>query len=564
MKRVSKKAFCLTFALLLLLTLVPTAALAASLGDIAQTNLVKITSAGAFQKGTLENLVADETVGDGALRLSEGASEGTYVSQEIEMPAFEYLVASWNADTPQGTYVEILVRAYVEKKNAWSGWLSWGKWSPYIERASTNDEDALAMVDVDTFTVLGTSGETASRFQFKAVLASSKAGVSPVLRQLAASVKNTLKDQAVPVYHQGIALPEKVLLDTPAYSQMVRDRTIADSICSPTTMTMLLNDRGEDLFPEEVALNEYDFEYEGFGNWSYTVAAAGMYGYDAYCMYADFDFLREQLAQGYSVGISVKYSNQENGSNPYLENGAIASTSGHLISIVGYETIDGIEYFYSNDSAAGSDSASVLRKYKEEQLDYAWSNRLAYVVGDKEAGAGFAAPKRVEAELRSVEGGINEYALFEKGTPVGLSANFLSGKLRSLGNGTIFVLRDDETTLPVFNDVTVCTTANLPLDYPVKMSENGNLILDPAKVLADDPVGTQAKLTVYVVTNNGITYVAPLTLKKTSTEPQAAAGAQKSGGAAKSAGVAPYAAAAVFVLAAGAVLLVLTRRRRKK
>lgn len=564
MKRVSKKAFCLSFTLMLFLTLVPAAALAVPLGDIVQANLVKITSAEAFHSGTLENLVVDETVGDGALRLNEGASEGTYVSEEIEMPAFEYLVASWNADTPQGTYVEIFVRAYVEKKGAWSGWLSWGKWSPYIERASTNDEDALAMVDVDTFTVLGTSGETASRFQFKAVLASSEAGVSPVLRQLAASVKNTLKDQAVSVYHEGIALPEKVLLDTPAYSQMVRDRAIADSICSPTTMTMLLNDRGEDLFPEEVALNEYDFEYEGFGNWSYTVAAAGMYGYDAYCMYADFDFLREQLAQGYSVGISVKYSNQENGSNPYLENGAIASTSGHLISIVGYETIDGVAYFYSNDSAAGSDSASVLRKYKAEQLDYAWSNRLAYVVGDKEAGAGFAAPKRVEAELRSVEGGTNEYALFEKGAPVALSASFLSGKLRSLGNGSIFVLRGDEAALPVFNDVTVCTTANLPFDYPVKMSENGNLILDPAKVLADDPVGTQANLTVYVVTNNGITYVAPLSLEKTSAEPQTTAGAQTSGGAAKSDGVAPYAAAAVFVLAAGAVLLVLTRRRRKK
>ncbi|MCE5234637.1 MAG: C39 family peptidase [Eubacteriales bacterium] len=575
MKRFYKKACCLLFASLFVLALMPAAALAAPLGDVREANLIKITSAQAFKKGTLENLVVDETAGDGALRLGDGAAEGTYISEEIAVPAFEYLVASWNADTPPGTYVEVFGRAYVDKKEAWSSWLSWGKWSPYIERASTNDEDELAMVDVDTFTVLGTSGETANRFQFKVVLASTESGVSPVLRQVAASMKNTLKDQGIGVYHQGVELPEKVLLDTPAYSQMVRDRAIADSICSPTTMTMLLNDRGEDLFPEEVALNEYDFEYEGFGNWSYTVAAAGMYGYDAYCMYADFDFLREQLALGYSVGISVKYSNKENGSNPYLQNGAISSTSGHLISIVGYETIDGVDYFYSNDSAAGTDELCVLRKYKAKQLDYAWSNRLAYIVGDKEQGAGFAAPKRVDAALSYVEGSENEYALAANGSAVALSKSFLSGKLRQLGNGSIFVIRKTDAALPVFNDVTVCTTANLDIEYPVKMSDAGNIILDPGKVLKDDPEGAIVDLTVYVVFNNGVTYVAPLTLTKARAVPGAtaapaaqtsaatAAPAKETEAPAKPGGIAVYIAIAAAVVVAGTAFLILTRGKKR-
>ncbi len=574
MKRSFFKAACLLIAALFTFSLLPAVASAAPLGDVREANLIKLTSAQAFSKGTLENLVVDETAGDGALRLADGATEGVYVSEELKTPAFEYLVASWNADTPRGTYVEVFGRAYVDKKGAWSSWLSWGKWSPYIQRASTNDEDGLAMVDVDTFTVLGTGGETASRFQFKAVLSAQEAGVSPVLRQLAASMKNTLQDQSIEVFHREVELPEKVILSTPSYSQMVRDRSIANSICSPTTMTMLVNGFGEDLFPEEIALNEYDFAYEGFGNWSFTVAAGGMYGYDVYCMYADFDFLREQLAQGYPVGISVKYSSQKNGSNPYLENGAANDTSGHLISIVGYETIDGVDYFYSNDSAAGSDEACLLRRYKTEQLDAAWSGRLAYVVGDKEAGAGFAAPARTEAELAYVEDGENEYALIVNGAPVELSKNFITGKLRTLGNGTVFVLRVEDAALPVFNDVTKATSANLKITYPTKMSDAGNIVLDTAKLLADDPDGAKVDFTVYVVTNMGVTYVAPLTLEKPgATAPEAVATPQPVETAAPAEPAAvpaqkqdrtPYLIIAAVVLAGLAVWLIISGKKKKR
>lgn len=517
MKRLLKKTLAPLLAFLFLASALQGAALAAPLGDVYDANLIKLTSASAFQKGTLEGLTVDASAGDGALKLQQGALSGTYISEEIKTPAFEYLVASWNADTPEGTGVEIFARAYVDKHKAWSSWLSWGTWSPYIKRASTNDEDDLAKVDVDTFTVKGSSGETASRFQFKAVLTSQKAGESPVLRQIAATLKNTLAGQEIAVYHpKGTELPEKVVLDTPSYSQMVRDRAIADVMCSPTTMVMLLNDRGEDLFPEELALNEYDFDYEGFGNWSFTVASAGMYGYDAYCMYADFDTVREQLAQGYSVGISVKYSSSPGGTNPYLENGAANNTGGHLISIVGYETINGVDYFYSNDSAAGSDGAAALRKYKAEQLDFAWSGRLAYIVGDKEQGAGFAAPRRVQAALSYVEGSENEYALMVDGARVELTRGFISGKLRSLGNGTVLAIRGQGEALPVFNDVTVSTTANHKVEYTVRMSDNGNLVIKPESYLQD---ADEAKLSVYVMANNGVTYVAELALQKEAAAP---------------------------------------------
>lgn len=55
-------------------------------------------------------------VSDGAVRLAEGQTDGEYVSQIFEVEPFEYLVASWNAEVPAGTYVEVKARAYVDMK----------------------------------------------------------------------------------------------------------------------------------------------------------------------------------------------------------------------------------------------------------------------------------------------------------------------------------------------------------------------------------------------------------------------------------------------------------------
>jgi hypothetical protein len=74
-------------------------------GDVQQDNFVRITSSEAWNKGSFENTVLTEEVGNGAIRLAEGQLEGSWVSQEMDVPAFEYMVASWSADTPKGASV---------------------------------------------------------------------------------------------------------------------------------------------------------------------------------------------------------------------------------------------------------------------------------------------------------------------------------------------------------------------------------------------------------------------------------------------------------------------------
>lgn len=506
-------AIMLTFIMLLAL---PGLSLAAPKADRVFTGgIFKLTTAEDFGLGTLENTVVDDSVGDGAVKLAEGALEGEYVSDIIGVEPFEYMVASWNADVPKGASVEILARAYVDMKGEWSDWCSWGVWKPEIKRGCSNDENDLAYIDTDTLTIKGSSGETASLVQLKAVLKANESGESPVVSQVAATYKNTLDGQAIaPAYYgEELELPASVILDTPAYSQNIRERTIAGVICSATTITVLLNDRGEDLLPEEVALANYDSQYEGFGNWAFSVAAAGAFGYEASCQYADLDVLRQELAHGYSVGLSVRYSSSS------LEGAPISSTNGHLITITGYENIDGVDYFYSSDSAAGNDPGCVVR-YRADQLDNCWPSKVAYIVHDKDESAAKYAPRRVAAELVPLEGQENAYTLMADGEAIEINKNISAMKLRADGGGIIafYVEEADKAAMP---EKVKLTTANSVIRYTVMAGDNF-LTIDPDATLAG--VGDKGTAHIFVMMNNGVTYEASLALETSAAaEPAAAA-----------------------------------------
>lgn len=197
-------------ALLLVLSLALTFAMPAFAAEKADRSFegsaFKLTTADDFSLGTLEGLVVDESVGNGALKLAQGAAEGTYTSDIIGVEAFEYLVASWNADMPLGTTLEISARAYVDMKKEWTSWLSWGVWRAEITRGSAEGEDALAYMNTDTLTISGSDGETASLVQMKATLKANADGESPVLRQIASTYKNTLDGQGITALYLGDAI----------------------------------------------------------------------------------------------------------------------------------------------------------------------------------------------------------------------------------------------------------------------------------------------------------------------------------------------------------------------
>lgn len=391
-----KKFFCilLVFALAFGLAACTTADGPGMVNSSVEGNLLKIEGKAGLTAGKLEGLEISEENGVASLVLKDGVQEGTFTSQEYQTDEFTHMVATWNAFIYEGGSVEIWGRA--EFGETWTDWLTWGEFTPYARRGTVKDKKCdTAYVDQDTFVLK--NGEQAHHVQLRAVLRvdpSAEDARSPELRRICMTFAGgtTLAEYAEEPLEE---LPEKALCPAPGISQEIRYSSIADSICSPTTMTVMMLSRETDpqsqrytaLLPEMYALMTEDNAEDIFGSWSFTCSGAGLFGYECYAQYAGKDILLQELAKGHTCGINVVYSNRKSDGLPYLK-GCAGSTNGHLIAIVGYEYEDGqIDdehlYFYSSDSYSYSDD-TCYRRYKWSELSQCWTKRVAYIIPSME------------------------------------------------------------------------------------------------------------------------------------------------------------------------------------
>lgn len=218
--RIPLRRLAAAIALLLLVTIIPGCSGGASTNGgepgaaavvpeslTASDNLIVFTTVDDFTKGKHEGTGA-QAANNGAVALKEGVSKGVYTSPEIETRPFEYLILSWNADTPEGTYIEIEGRVYagVAGKRQWSGWLSWGNWSTTTFAAedgkvtlpgsapAAKAEDSIAKISTDELFVRGSAGETADRFQYRLTLhALADKKTAPKVFLVAGTIRNSIK-----------------------------------------------------------------------------------------------------------------------------------------------------------------------------------------------------------------------------------------------------------------------------------------------------------------------------------------------------------------------------------
>ncbi|HHY76703.1 MAG TPA: hypothetical protein GX500_08070 [Firmicutes bacterium] len=368
------------------------------------------------------NLVIDPYLGGGAILLADGVTEAAYTSCEIEMDPFEYLVMSWNADCPEGTWVEVTASVWLDRHQEWSTYLTWGRWSPFIKRSShasySTSEAPYVNISTDEFYVRGNpaNGDTASKVKLRVILHRDDPSIeSPVLWYLHGTVRIT-DVQPTKVFRDGLgdSIDDYTCeVEVPQYSQIVRSPNIAGVMCSAATAAMLINSVSQmegaplNVLAEEVAMGCMDFRNNSFGNWSFTMAAAGSYGYKSYVDYSTIEGIKRHLLSGYAVGASVAYSTDPSAPN-YLEN-AYGSTPGHLIVLRGYTVIDGVEYFIAND-AYNPSNETVRKLYRVDQFENCWSRNAIYVVKPgKQSGVGNHPVKRVQADLEEIE--VGKYAL---------------------------------------------------------------------------------------------------------------------------------------------------------
>lgn len=294
------------------------------------------------------------------------ADQGQYTSpvQEASI-SFNNAVLSWAADAPAGTWLKLELR--VRTAGAWSRWYTMATWSNGHGASSRGQSDAYGEVDIDTLKLR----QTAQAFQYRVTLSSTQPGVRPVLRSVTVAYADLLRPLGGPP--AGLLSNWARDLPVPQISQAVQDPAIRWQICSPTSLTMVLNYWGQNKSLMDVVSGVRDQTTGIYGNWPLNAAYAATLGFDSYvARFHCIEQLQNEVAEGRPVVVSVNYGAGQ------LNGAPLNATSGHLIVVRGFSANGDV---IVNDPAAPTND-SVRRVYQRAQFARVWlsSGGVAYIM----------------------------------------------------------------------------------------------------------------------------------------------------------------------------------------
>ena len=289
---------------------------------------------------------------------------------------FSAAIPSWSAETPPGSWIEVQLRARIAGR--WTSFYRIACWDDQAaggaRQSFTAQHDADGQVNTDTLSLVGAADALQPRVLLYAV-----GDAPPTLRamRVALCAPSALAQQS--------ARTAPCELPVPLRSQMAYPH--GARICSPTAVAMLLaywhartNDARLAAFTDRAAVSQlvaprvYDPIYDGYGNWGFNTAYAAAQGLDAYV--ACFDTLTQLeswIAAGVPAVISVAWKAGE------LANAPIASSSGHLVIVVGFAE-DG-RVIVADPRAECEEQ--VRRIYDAAQLETIWqrnSDGMVYLI----------------------------------------------------------------------------------------------------------------------------------------------------------------------------------------
>lgn len=323
-------------------------------------------------------------------------ADGTWTS-DLVTPGFDFdeLVASWNVDTPAGTWVE--VAAQVVGASGESGWLELARWSadPGFRSATVPGQtDPLAVVDDDTVRARSGAGFTGYRLRLRLRRAP---GVEASARVTLVGAMTSAGARGAPATDTDTGPLPKVLVEgVPAYSQQLHRGRHPEwdgggsSWCSAASTAMVVDFWGAGPTPAETAWVAYEtpdpqvpftaravFDHgaHAAGTWPFNTAYAATRGLTAYV--TRLPSLREAagyLQQGIPLVLSIAHSEGE-------LTGAGYTTQGHLVVLVGIDD-RGDPVVHDPASHGIADDAQVPVTYARDELERAWSRsgRTTYVI----------------------------------------------------------------------------------------------------------------------------------------------------------------------------------------
>ncbi|MEV8543738.1 peptidase C39 family protein [Streptomyces sp. NPDC051572] len=313
----------------------------------------------------------------------------------LSVPATE-TIASWNADTPAGTWIQIeLHGTYSDGTD--TPWYVMGRWAAGdqdIKRTSVDDQtDGKSTIWTDTFAIDdATTGLRLASYRLRLTLYR-KPGtkLTPTVWRLGAMGSDVPDRFTVPASTPGLAQE----LIVPRYSQEIHVGQYpeydngGEAWCSPTSSQMIIEYWGGRLTQEQLAWVDptyadpqvdnaarftYDYQYQGCGNWPFNAAYAATYKdlQGVVTRLGSLGDLETLIAAGIPAITSQSFLSSE-------LTGAGYGTSGHLMTVIGF-TADGD--VIANDPNSSSDPA-VRRVYNRREWENIWLRTKRYNASGK-------------------------------------------------------------------------------------------------------------------------------------------------------------------------------------
>lgn len=328
--------------------------------------LVMLDSAESWHGGSMCNVAA---VSAGTQRLQmigllhdrDFPQTGTWESAVFttDFP-FTELLPSWNANIPANTGLRFEARVRDARGNDWSPWLYFGSWGKTLAL----DHRVIQYSSGEVATDILLLSRPASAYQLRTTFFSfdTRPNVTPSLRRLAVVYSGVPRNRT-PEVHPGLHSSEWARdLNIPFRTQQDAPPALKGEICSPTSVSMVLDYYGINRPTVDHALAIYDAEYAMFGNWARAVQYAHEQGCDAWLeRFRNWDQVRAKIAQGQPVIASIAF---RKGAFP---SAVFSQSSGHLIVIRGF-TKDGDVIV--NDPASRDKGNGAV--YKQNELAKAW------------------------------------------------------------------------------------------------------------------------------------------------------------------------------------------------
>lgn len=295
-----------------------------------------------------------------------------YVSPEItpgKDKRFNEALVSWNIDiNEQDPTSAAVVQLQVgdSTQGFWSPWLSLGTagsgavsegdYSIFFEDEQTKIR---GKVEIDIFS---SKQHTFDRMRYRVrAFGSSAVAVRNIVITLSKTEPAGGKRPLAPA-STGAEIPR---LGLPFFSQKTSDEKLAGRLCSPTSVTMVLNHAGARCTVQTVSERVYDKRFDLFGNWPSNVQAAWGMGVPGMLVrFDDFAQARAVLQAGVPIIASIRVEKGELPAAPY------PSTDGHLIVVEGMTAAGDLLVL---DPAVG-DAAQGRRVYPAKDMAKVWLN----------------------------------------------------------------------------------------------------------------------------------------------------------------------------------------------